>query len=69
MRQPIRDYFDNWTTFEKVWLAVFTAIGIGLSLYWGSSVISMAAMVVMWSAYLVNAVYGYWNWTQMEGAQ
>ena len=45
MSQPIRDYFDNWTTFEKVWLFVFTAVGIALSLYWDSSIISMAAMV------------------------
>jgi len=45
MIQQIQDYFDNWTTFEKVWLAVFTATGIALSLYWDSSIISMAAMV------------------------
>lgn len=45
MSQRITAYFDNWTTFEKVWLFVFTAVGIGLSLYWGSGLISMAAMV------------------------
>jgi nicotinamide mononucleotide transporter len=44
-RNRILGYFDNWTTFEKVWLFTFTAVGIGLSLYWESSIISMAAMV------------------------
>ena len=27
------------------------------------------SMLVMWSAYLVNAVYGYYNWRRMEKKQ
>lgn len=27
------------------------------------------SMLVMWSAFLVNAVYGYYNWIKMEAAQ
>ena len=27
------------------------------------------SMLVMWSAYLVNAVYGYYNWRKMEKKQ
>ncbi len=27
------------------------------------------SMLVMWSAFLVNAIYGYYNWTKLEGKQ
>ncbi|MBR9691778.1 nicotinamide mononucleotide transporter [Candidatus Woesearchaeota archaeon] len=27
------------------------------------------SMLVMWSAYLVNAIYGYYNWRKLENAQ
>lgn len=39
-----------------MWLDVFLTDGTGVT------------MVVMWSAYLVNACYGWWNWRRMEGA-
>lgn len=28
-----------------------------------------ATLVVMWAAYLVNSVYGYWNWSRMAAGQ
>lgn len=28
-----------------------------------------ATLVVMWSAYLVNSVYGFWNWSRMAAGQ
>lgn len=41
-----------------------------VSIYmWGTTFLNEGtgiAMVAMWSAYLVNAVYGYYNWTNME---
>lgn len=50
----IKEYFDNWTTFEKAWLATFTAVGIGLSLNWGSNIIGIIAMVTgLWTVVLV----------------
>jgi nicotinamide mononucleotide transporter len=27
------------------------------------------SMIVMWSAYLVNAIYGYYNWRKLENIQ
>jgi len=37
-----------------MWVYIFVTIGTDVS------------MLVMWSAYLVNAVYGYYNWKKME---
>jgi len=56
-----KDQWGLWILVNIVsiymWLTTFLKSGNGI------------AMVTMWSAYLVNSVYGYWNWHQMEGAQ
>jgi len=38
-----------------IWVQTYLESGNGINL------------IVMWSAYLVNSVYGYWKWNQMEG--
>ncbi|GAB3034312.1 nicotinamide riboside transporter PnuC [Natronobiforma cellulositropha] len=40
-----------------MWSAIYLADGVGL------------AMVVMWTAYLVNSVYGLYNWRRLADAQ
>ena len=40
-----------------MWVYIFVTVGTDVS------------MLVMWSAYLVNAVYGYYNWKRMEKKQ
>lgn len=51
-------YAEQWL----LWIIV-NIVSITLwSLRLGSGVEGAAPMVVMWSAYLVNAVYGYWTW-------
>ncbi len=37
-----------------MWVYIFVTVGTDIS------------MLVMWSAYLVNAIYGAWNWKRME---
>lgn len=54
MFNRVTGYFDNWTTFEKVWLATFTAIGVVLSITMESSIVGFVAMITgMWAVVLV----------------
>ncbi|HLC78075.1 MAG TPA: nicotinamide riboside transporter PnuC [Candidatus Nanoarchaeia archaeon] len=57
-------YSDQWFYWIMVdiwsivmWLYIFMRDG------------NQVSMLVMWSAFLVNAVYGYYNWRKMEKAQ
>lgn len=52
-------YREQWLLY--VILDVFTVLM--WILRWVNGGLDAALMVVMWSAYLVNACYGYWNWT------
>lgn len=59
----VRRVTEQWV----LWIAV-NAVSIymwGFALAQGGTDVSM---VVMWSAYLVNAVYGLWNWARLAQA-
>jgi len=50
----IRNFFADWTLFEKIWLSVFTLIILVLSLYWKDSVIGViASLTGIWNVVLV----------------
>lgn len=55
-----RRYADQWA----LWIIINIVSIIMWSLRLESGVDGAAAMVTMWSAYLVNAVYGYIKWLQ-----
>lgn len=60
----LKRYQEQW----YIWIFV----NIGSVIMWVTligSEQSAIAMVVMWSAYLVNALYGAYNWRKMESAQ
>lgn len=61
MVRRVAEQWAAWLTVDGVtiymWSSTYLADGTGL------------AMVVMWSAFFVNACYGYYNWTQMERAR
>jgi nicotinamide mononucleotide transporter len=58
----VRRVAEQWV----LWIVVNV-----VSVYMWAFVVSQGghheSMVVMWSAYLVNAVYGMWNWARMAG--
>ncbi len=50
----VGNYFKDWNTYEKVWLFAFTAIIIGLSIYWKDSWIGVVASLTgIWTVVLV----------------
>lgn len=53
-------YREQWLMY--VVLDVFTVLMWAIR--WSAGGEGAAIMVVMWGAYLVNACYGYWNWTK-----
>lgn len=61
MIKRMTEQWAMWITVDVVsiymWATTFLATGSGL------------LMVVMWSAYLVNAVYGWYNWRKMNKTQ
>jgi len=56
----VQRYKEQWTLF--IILNIFTIIMWSIRTLAGSS--NGTIMIVMWSAYLVNAVYGYYNWNK-----
>mgnify|MGYP006275878315 FL=1 len=55
---------DQWL----YWIAV-DVLSIGMWVYIFLTTEGDVSMLVMWSAYLVNAAYGYYNWKRMERMQ
>ena len=55
---------DQWL----YWIVV-DILSLGMWVYIFFTPNSDVSMLVMWSAYLVNAIYGYYNWKKMESAQ
>jgi len=51
----MRNYFKDWTLFEKSWLLIFTLLGIYLSYVWGESPIGLLAFLTgIWCVILVT---------------
>lgn len=54
--------------YSEQWI-LWIVVNIGSIILWvlllmeGDS--SAVTMIVMWSAYLINAIYGYWNWRKL----
>lgn len=61
MIKRLTEQWLAWITIDIVsiymWSRTFLATGTSIT------------MVVMWSAFLVNALYGYYNWRAMEGTR
>lgn len=56
----VRRFKEQWLVY--IVLNLFTVLLWAIRLLEGSS--EGMLMIVMWSAYLVNAVYGYYNWNK-----
>lgn len=58
LNQRLTEQWFYWIMVDVLaiimWFYIFVTVGTDIS------------MLVMWSAYLVNAVYGYFNWKRME---
>jgi nicotinamide mononucleotide transporter len=56
--------------YKEQWL-VYIILNLFTILMWSIRAVNGspdgAMMIVMWSAYLVNAVYGYYNWSKGVG--
>ena len=61
LNKRLTDQWLYWITVDVVTIIMWTYIFITK----GTDV----SMLVMWSAFLVNAVYGYYNWIKMERNQ
>ncbi|MFC1696747.1 nicotinamide riboside transporter PnuC [Nanoarchaeota archaeon] len=59
-----RRFTDQWL----YWIAV-DVLSVIMWVYIFATTGGDVSMLVMWSAYLVNAVYGYYNWRKMERKQ
>ncbi|USG67418.1 nicotinamide riboside transporter PnuC [Brevibacillus ruminantium] len=61
----LKRYAEQWA----LWIAV-NVLSISL---WVVTLITQGGndmnMVVMWSAFLINSIYGYYNWTKLSKAQ
>lgn len=61
----LKRYAEQWA----LWIAV-NVLSISL---WVATLVTQGGndlnMVVMWSAFLVNSIYGYYNWTKLSKAQ
>lgn len=56
-------FFKDWTIFEKIWLAVFTFLVIGLSLYWQDTLMGViCSLTGIWCVVLVakGRISNYW---------
>lgn len=52
--KKITNYFNTWSTFEKVWLFISTSLILSLSLYWGDGIIGITASLTgIWCVVLV----------------
>jgi nicotinamide mononucleotide transporter len=53
MLGKIKNYFKDWNTYEKIWLGLFTAIIIGLSIFWKDNLIGIiASLTGIWCVVL-----------------
>lgn len=54
MFEKVKNYFNDWTMFEKIWLAVFTLIEVYLFFAWHDTLIGMITMLTgIWCVVLV----------------
>jgi nicotinamide mononucleotide transporter len=60
----VRRATEQW----PLWI-VEDVIEVGMWAYIFSKDGTSVSMIVMWSAYLVNAIYGYYNWRKLEKEQ
>jgi len=61
--EKIKNFFSDWTLFEKSWLTLFTLTILVLSLYWKDSVIGIiASLAGIWYVVLVakGKLYNYY---------
>jgi len=50
----LKNYFSDWSTYEKVWLGVFTLINVVLFFVWDDTLLSLtASMTGIWCVVLV----------------
>jgi len=54
--------FKGWTTFEKVWLVIFTFIGAGLSYTWGDTLLSFSVFITGIICVVLVARGSIWNY-------
>jgi nicotinamide mononucleotide transporter len=63
MIKALKRYFEDWSIWEKAWLFSFTAIIIGLSIFWQDSIIGITASLTgIWCVVLVakGRIANYW---------
>lgn len=59
----VREYFKDWTLWEKLWLGMFTLIIIGLSIYWQDKLMGViCSLTGIWCVVLVakGRISNYW---------
>jgi len=58
----MRKFFEDWTLFEKLWLLIFTIIGIGLSIAWGDTLFSFSVFITGCICVVLVARGSIWNY-------
>lgn len=58
----MKNMFKSWSTFEKIWLLIFTALGVILSLIWQSSLLSLISFVTGIICVILVAKGSIWNY-------
>jgi len=59
----VKNYFRDWTLWEKIWLFGFTALIIGLSIYWKDTVMGVTCSITgIWCVVLTakGRISNYW---------
>ena len=52
--EKVKNYFNDWTSFEKAWLLISTLLILSLSLYWGDGIVGIVASLTgIWCVVLV----------------
>jgi nicotinamide mononucleotide transporter len=62
-RNIMRKLLDDWTLFEKLWLAVFTLTAIGLSYTWGDTLFSFSVFLTGVICVVLVARGSIWNYS------
>lgn len=63
MKNKIKNYFNDWTLFEKAWLGVFTLVILALSIYWQDTIMGITCSLTgIWCVVLVSKgrISNYW---------
>jgi len=59
----MKSLFKDWALFEKLWLAVFTLIAIGLSYTWGGTLFSFSVFITGVICVVLVARGSIWNYS------